>query len=117
MPSDLSLALGSSSFSPIEMTRAFSILVNEGKVQEPVYITKVEDRNGNMIYEHQSLNNDAAEENINFPWINNEENIKPIQLINEVGSVEDFDARSTYCLLYTSPSPRDRTRSRMPSSA
>ena len=26
-------------------------------------------------------------------------------------------ARYTYCLLYTSPSPRDRTRSRMPSSA
>ena len=25
--------------------------------------------------------------------------------------------RSEYCLLYTSPSPRDRTRSRMPSSA
>ena len=24
---------------------------------------------------------------------------------------------TTYCLLYTSPSPRDRTRSRMPSSA
>ena len=29
------------------------------------------------------------------------------------GSVED----SEFCLLYTSPSPRDRTRSRMPSSA
>jgi len=27
------------------------------------------------------------------------------------------DARTTSCLLYTSPSPRDRTRSRMPSSA
>ena len=27
------------------------------------------------------------------------------------------DARLTICLLYTSPSPRDRTRSRMPSSA
>ena len=26
-------------------------------------------------------------------------------------------AQSTHCLLYTSPSPRDRTRSRMPSSA
>ena len=25
--------------------------------------------------------------------------------------------RAYYCLLYTSPSPRDRTRSRMPSSA
>ena len=32
---------------------------------------------------------------------------------------EDYEAlgRHYYCLLYTSPSPRDRTRSRMPSSA
>ena len=29
----------------------------------------------------------------------------------------DVVARSNDCLLYTSPSPRDRTRSRMPSSA
>ena len=28
-----------------------------------------------------------------------------------------FDGLSGICLLYTSPSPRDRTRSRMPSSA
>ena len=28
-----------------------------------------------------------------------------------------FDPRNKGCLLYTSPSPRDRTRSRMPSSA
>ena len=28
-----------------------------------------------------------------------------------------YGARSQPCLLYTSPSPRDRTRSRMPSSA
>ena len=27
------------------------------------------------------------------------------------------DLEQQYCLLYTSPSPRDRTRSRMPSSA
>ena len=36
-------------------------------------------------------------------------------------SIEDFGCSFTYqyfdCLLYTSPSPRDRTRSRMPSSA
>src|SRR5664280_3914758 len=29
----------------------------------------------------------------------------------------DFTGRTMDCLLYTSPSPRDRTRSRMPSSA
>ena len=31
--------------------------------------------------------------------------------------VEDMDRWHRSCLLYTSPSPRDRTRSRMPSSA
>ena len=39
----------------------------------------------------------------------NEETFAVISL----GSKDDTDA----CLLYTSPSPRDRTRSRMPSSA
>ena len=34
----------------------------------------------------------------------------------KVGVIGDF-ALDIYCLLYTSPSPRDRTRSRMPSSA
>ena len=34
-------------------------------------------------------------------------------LYNEI--IEDYEV--IYCLLYTSPSPRDRTRSRMPSSA
>ena len=31
--------------------------------------------------------------------------------------LNDYDVLYTGCLLYTSPSPRDRTRSRMPSSA
>ena len=39
--------------------------------------------------------------------------------ISSMGPVGDADYRALYpaCLLYTSPSPRDRTRSRMPSSA
>ena len=35
---------------------------------------------------------------------------------NYASSMMDTD-QSDHCLLYTSPSPRDRTRSRMPSSA
>ena len=35
---------------------------------------------------------------------------------NSLG-IESGGAQALYCLLYTSPSPRDRTRSRMPSSA
>ena len=37
--------------------------------------------------------------------------------INESDMVLRPDLSTTVCLLYTSPSPRDRTRSRMPSSA
>jgi flavodoxin len=32
-------------------------------------------------------------------------------------AIKDGIAKNKNCLLYTSPSPRDRTRSRMPSSA
>ena len=35
----------------------------------------------------------------------------------DVSKEPDAEARMKDCLLYTSPSPRDRTRSRMPSSA
>ena len=34
-----------------------------------------------------------------------------------IPSVDKFEGLAQPCLLYTSPSPRDRTRSRMPSSA
>ena len=33
------------------------------------------------------------------------------------GNIASYDAASYYCLLYTSPSPRDKRQSRMPSSA
>ena len=37
--------------------------------------------------------------------------------LNRRMAEHDADPASALCLLYTSPSPRDRTRSRMPSSA
>ena len=41
------------------------------------------------------------------------------ELLDRVASGEEYviAKHGTPCLLYTSPSPRDRTRSRMPSSA
>ena len=47
--------------------------------------------------------------------------IKAVRRRHDVSNVRLLDAAcgvsSRDCLLYTSPSPRDRTRSRMPSSA
>ena len=41
----------------------------------------------------------------------------PMIAVNDTDTKHMFDNRYGTCLLYTSPSPRDRTRSRMPSSA
>ena len=43
--------------------------------------------------------------------------LQNIQLAVALLEAFDFENRLFACLLYTSPSPRDRTRSRMPSSA
>ena len=50
----------------------------------------------------------------------NELNIKSIQMPAIILKLKEFYKKGgmfNVCLLYTSPSPRDRTRSRMPSSA
>ena len=43
--------------------------------------------------------------------------VDEVDKYNSFGFNENVDAEAYNCLLYTSPSPRDRTRSRMPSSA
>ena len=54
-------------------------------------------------------------------WVRIEGNIGTIGITDfaqhELGDIVYIDIESIGCLLYTSPSPRDRTRSRMPSSA
>ena len=58
--------------------------------------------------------------------LNKEKNVTSFKAIKDVQKEMKFkkaghggtlDPLATGCLLYTSPSPRDRTRSRMPSSA
>jgi penicillin-binding protein 1A len=48
---NLSLALGSSGLSLLELTRAYSVFANGGKLVEPVMVEKVLDRRGKVIYQ------------------------------------------------------------------
>jgi penicillin-binding protein 2D len=48
-----SLALGTSGVRVIEMANAYSLLANGGKKVNPTLITRVEDYNGNVIYEKE----------------------------------------------------------------
>jgi penicillin-binding protein 1A len=50
---DLSLALGSSGVSLEELTRAYAVFANGGMLVEPIFISKVEDRKGNVLEENQ----------------------------------------------------------------
>jgi penicillin-binding protein 1A len=48
---DLSIALGSSGVSLLEIVRAYSVFANQGYLVQPAFITKIEDRSGNILEE------------------------------------------------------------------
>ncbi len=61
----LSLALGASGVSLLELTRAYSVFANQGYLVEPVFVIKVLDRYGNVLEEAVSerqkvIENDTA---------------------------------------------------------
>jgi penicillin-binding protein 1A len=52
---DLSMALGSSSLSLYELTKAYAVFANQGKAFRPFLIKKILDRHGNLIEENPPL--------------------------------------------------------------
>lgn len=50
---NLSMALGSSSVSVLEMVRAYAVFANGGGRVEPIFVTKVTDRNGKILEEKE----------------------------------------------------------------
>ena len=55
LPRDLSLALGSASLTPMEVATAYAVLANGGYRVEPYFIDRIEDSEGNVIYQHEPL--------------------------------------------------------------
>ncbi|MBE0506325.1 MAG: PBP1A family penicillin-binding protein [Marinospirillum sp.] len=51
MPRDLSLSLGSANVTPLEMTQAYAMLANGGYRVEPYLVTRIEDGDGELIYQ------------------------------------------------------------------
>ena len=82
---DLSLALGSSSFSPAEMVRAYGILANSGEGHDLHFIDRIADRNGNIIFQHPSPKEslELISQQSAFPWFNTDlqEEVKPFLLL------------------------------------
>ena len=96
---DLSLALGSSSFSPAEMVRAYSILVNSKDPKDLFFIERIIDRDGKTIFQNPQLEN--KEKNITaFPWFQTQftDEIKPFYLLPSINkqSIESIDPRVSF---------------------
>jgi penicillin-binding protein 1A len=52
---NLSMALGSSSISLYELTKAYSVFANQGNIFKPIFIKKILDRDGNLLEENSPL--------------------------------------------------------------
>jgi penicillin-binding protein 1A len=50
---NVTLALGSSGVSLLELTRAYAVFANQGMLVEPLFITKIVDRHGNVLEENK----------------------------------------------------------------
>ena len=58
---DLSLALGSSGVSLLEIVRAYSVFANQGYLVTPAFITKIEDRDGKVLEEMSPIRKQVIE--------------------------------------------------------
>jgi penicillin-binding protein 1A len=54
VPAYPSICLGTFDASLYDMTGAYSVFANEGLWTEPTYLTRIEDKNGNLLYEHKA---------------------------------------------------------------
>lgn len=60
---DLSIALGSSGVSLLEMVNAYSVFANQGYLVQPVFIQKIVDRDGNILEEASTVREKVLEKN------------------------------------------------------
>ncbi len=58
---DLSLSLGSSGVSLLELVSSYSVFPNLGYLVQPTFITKIEDRDGNILEESVPIKNQVIE--------------------------------------------------------
>ena len=64
-----SLALGSSGVSALELASAYSVVANTGEYKKPFFVFRVEDYDGNILYDHFIDNSKRFEEKDIFPLL------------------------------------------------
>ncbi len=75
IPKQPSICLGSSDLTVMEMTGAYTSFANNGIYNKPIFITRIEDRNGNKIYEEVIEDRRALNPSSNFVMIQMMKNV------------------------------------------
>lgn len=70
LANDLSIALGSSAVTLIDLTTAFATIANSGKRPNPMFVTKVVDREGTVLEENHSVSVEAISRQTAFIMTN-----------------------------------------------
>ena len=65
-----SIALGTPDLSVYEMVAAYSTFVNKGVYTKPVFIERIEDKNGTVLYKNQPLTRDVLSEEAAYVTVN-----------------------------------------------
>ncbi|TDU42734.1 penicillin-binding protein 1A [Gelidibacter sediminis] len=61
-----SIALGSSNLSVLELAKAYTTFVNGSKASTPIFITKIEDKDGNIIADYKDLHPEQEQNRMAF---------------------------------------------------
>ncbi len=69
VPKSPSICLGSTDLSVMEMTGAYTTFANNGTYSKPIFITRIEDRNGRVIYRELPQERAAIPPNANYVMI------------------------------------------------
>ena len=69
VPKAPSIALGATDLSVLEMTGAYTTFSNNGIYNKPIFVTKIEDKNGRILYEELPEERVALPPNVNYVMV------------------------------------------------
>lgn len=75
IPKQPSICLGASDLTVMEMTGAYTTFANNGIYNKPIFITRIEDRNGNKIYEEVIEDRRALNPSSNYVMVQMMKNV------------------------------------------
>jgi penicillin-binding protein 1A len=69
IPTQPAICLGAADLTVMDMTGAYTTFANNGYYSKPIYITRIEDKNGRVIYTQEEQERQALQEEPNFVMV------------------------------------------------